>query len=51
MVEHQTTLVKNLLLDNLTRQKYSMKKKSYSTEIQIKNWAVIFRLYFFFLCS
>ena len=27
MVEHQTTLVKNLLLDNLTRQKYSMKKK------------------------
>ena len=45
MVEHQTTLVKNLLVDNLITTKIlDEKKKCESTEMQIKNWAVIFRL-------
>ena len=45
MVEHQTTLVKNLHLDKfITSEIVTIEKRPESTEMQIKNWAAIFRL-------
>ena len=44
MVEHQTTLVKNLHVDKLITTETHDTKRPESTEMQIKNWAAIFRL-------
>ena len=44
MVEHQTTLVKNLHVDKVVTTEIHDTKRPESTEIQIKNWAAIFCL-------
>ena len=44
LVEHQTTLVKNLHVDKLITTDYPTQKRPESTKMQIKNWAAIFHL-------
>ena len=44
MVKHQGTLVNNLLLDKFITIEIHGTKRLETTEMQIKNWAAIFRL-------
>ena len=49
MVEHQTTLVKNLPVHKPITTEIRDTKRPESTEMHIKNWAAIFRLLRVFL--